>query len=101
EGPAEWLAEPRQRADALAGDAAFNLARILLGNDDAGGAIAAAEFGLRVDPYRDELWRIVIDAHQVNGDVLAAGRAREQYATRLRELGVADFVSSSSGTRSR
>jgi DNA-binding SARP family transcriptional activator len=99
EGSTEWVIELRAHFNTVAADAATTLAELLLGRGEAGAAAAAAEWGLRVDGYRDELWRALIAAHESNGDTLAAGRARNHYAARLDDLGI--LLSSSSGTPAR
>ena len=60
--------------------------------DDAPAAIRLAEIGLEFDRYHDELWRVVIDAHERRGDTVTAERLRRDYAMVLDELGLGSPV---------
>jgi DNA-binding SARP family transcriptional activator len=88
DGPAEWVVGPRDRARIDAADVAARLAGLALEDGDAEAACAAAERGLRVDRYRDDLWRRLVDAHRARGDQASAARAEREYAQVLEELGV-------------
>jgi DNA-binding SARP family transcriptional activator len=87
DGPAEWVVGPREEVRGAAADAALALARLGAEQADHGAAAQACERGLRIDPYRDELWRLVIDAYDRAGDTASAGRARRAYADVLHDLG--------------
>jgi DNA-binding SARP family transcriptional activator len=71
-----------------AADVAARLAGLALDDGDPDAAYLAAERGLRVDRYRDDLWRRLVDAHRARGDQAAAARAERDYALVLEELGV-------------
>jgi DNA-binding SARP family transcriptional activator len=88
DGPAEWVVGPRDRIRVDAADVAARLAGLALEDGDAEAARAAAERGLRVDRYRDDLWRRLVDAHRARGDQASAARAERDYALVLEELGV-------------
>ena len=59
-----------------------------LSTGDTSAALAAAERSVAVDRYGDEGWRLLIQAHERDGDLGAASRARKRYAEMLVELGV-------------
>jgi DNA-binding SARP family transcriptional activator len=88
DGPAEWVVGPRDRTRVDAADVAARLAGLALEDGDAEAARVAAERGLRVDRYRDDLWRRLVDAHRARGDQASAARAERDYALVLEELGV-------------
>ena len=88
DGPAEWVVGLRDQARVVAADVAARLAGMALEDGDAEAACAAAERGLRVDRYRDDLWRRLVDAHRARGDQASAARAERDYALVLEELGV-------------
>ncbi|MEO5679371.1 MAG: BTAD domain-containing putative transcriptional regulator [Acidimicrobiales bacterium] len=88
DGPAEWVVGERNRVRLEVADVAARLATLRLEAGDADAACAAAEGGLRVDRYRDDLWRHLIDAHRAQGDQAAAARVERDYALVLEELGV-------------
>ncbi len=88
DGPAEWVVGPRDRLRVDAADVAARLAGMALEDGDAEAACVAAERGLRVDRYRDDLWRRLVDAHRARGDQASAARAERDYAQVLEELGV-------------
>ena len=86
EGSAEWVLAERDRLGHEAADAAQALAELALERDDAPAAAAAAERGLRIDGYRDSLWRVLIDASEAAGDLAAAKRAKHRYEVVLKDL---------------
>lgn len=88
EGPAEWVTSERERCRLAAADVAQWLAERLLADGDTTGAIDAAERGLRIDVYRDALWRTLIAAYDAAGDPAASHRASARYKGVLDELGV-------------
>lgn len=88
DGPAEWVVDTRERYRLDAAGAARSLAELRLASDDAVGAAAAAERGLRIDRYDDKLWRLLDEAYTAAGNHAAATRARAGYDEVLTELGV-------------
>jgi DNA-binding SARP family transcriptional activator len=88
EGPAEWVTAERERCRLAAADVAQWLAERLLADGDTTGAIDAAERGLRIDVYRDALWRTLVAAYDAAGDPAASHRAAARYQGVLDELGV-------------
>lgn len=88
DGPAEWVVGARDQVRVDAADVAARLAGLTLEAGDPEAAYVAAERGLRVDRYRDDLWRRLVDAHRARGDQAAAARAERDYAQILEELGV-------------
>lgn len=88
DGPAEWVVEPREDLRLQAAGAACTLAvELAVANPRA--AVTVADDALRIDPYNDEAWRLLISLHTDLGDVALAQRARASYEWRLRQLGVA------------
>jgi DNA-binding SARP family transcriptional activator len=88
EGPTDWVVKGRERYRAAAVEVAATLAAVLERAGDPAGCAAACERGLRIDPYRDGLWRRLIDARIAAGDHASAARARQGYAAMLSELGI-------------
>ncbi|HEY8338357.1 MAG TPA: BTAD domain-containing putative transcriptional regulator, partial [Egibacteraceae bacterium] len=88
EGPAEWVVPERERCRAEASDAAQRLAEHLAARGDGRAAIAACVRGLRIDRYRDLLWRTLVTLHERAGDAAAAAQTRRRYAALLAELGI-------------
>lgn len=88
EGSAEWVLAERDRYRLQAGDASHARAEILVATGQPEAGAIEAERGLRIDPYRDSLWRLLISAHERAGDPAAATQARGRYAAVLTELGV-------------
>lgn len=88
EGAAEWVLTERERYRLEAGDASQSRAEILLGAGQPEAAAAEADRGLRIDSYRDSLWRLLIAAHERSGDPAAARRAEARYGAVLTELGL-------------
>jgi DNA-binding SARP family transcriptional activator len=86
EGPADWVVAERDRYRAIAHDVALGLATLHRDRGDTVLAIAACEQGLRIDRYRDDLWRLLIATHDDAGDGAAAARARRRYLEVLAEL---------------
>ncbi len=89
EGPADWVVKDRERYRAAAADAAHALAELLLEGDEPVAAAAACERGLRIDHYRDELWRTLLRALVDAGNHVAARRAQRGYDEMLAELDLA------------
>lgn len=87
DGPAEWAVGPRVRLQVALADAAARLSAIRRNSGDLSGAAEAARRGLEVDRFRDDLWRLLIDAAERSGHRAEAGKARQSYAEVLEELG--------------
>jgi DNA-binding SARP family transcriptional activator len=88
DGPANWVVERRSSLSGLASDAAARLATLHLQSDHPQAAAETARAGLAVDRYRDELWKLLIDAAERAGNHAEAERARRGYEAVLDELGV-------------
>jgi DNA-binding SARP family transcriptional activator len=88
DGPAEWVAEPRDRYRQQALEAAQGMAEEAMLAGDFALAVRACRIGLGLDRYQDALWRILIQARERAGDAGAAARDRREYATVLEGLGV-------------
>jgi DNA-binding SARP family transcriptional activator len=88
EGAAEWVTAERDRLRLAAADAAQLRAELLLEEGRAAEAAAEADRGLRIDQYRDALWRLLVVAAEAAGDRAAARRHQERYDAVLRDLGV-------------
>src|SRR5262249_27121044 len=88
DGPADWVVGRRDALQAAMVDAGAGLASLRLENSDPQAAAEAARFGLALDRYRDELWRLLIEAADRSGHYAQAGQARRAYAAVLDELGV-------------
>jgi DNA-binding SARP family transcriptional activator len=88
DGPAEWVVAERDRLRQDAAEAAGALGAAELGRGHPVAAAEALERSLRLDPFRDPAWRLLIGAYQAVGDLAAAARARRDYARVLAELGV-------------
>ena len=89
DGPAEWAVHERERLSQEASNAAQALADLKMARGQPERAVAACEQGLRIDPYRDALWRRLVEAHVLSGDLAGAERASRAYQATLAELGVA------------
>ena len=90
DGSVGWIVERRDRLIEDAVWAAVELSRRLLDQGMAAAAAEACQRGLRLDPYRDELWRRLVSAADRAGDQAEAARYRRRYHQVLCELGVAD-----------
>jgi DNA-binding SARP family transcriptional activator len=88
DGPAEWVVTTRERYRSEAIEAAQDLVSVLLERNDPVAAALHCERGLLVDRYRDPLWRMLIEAHDLAGDAASAVRARRRYHDMLDELGL-------------
>ncbi len=88
EGAATWAVKERDRHNADAADAAGSLADALLALGDERAAMGALERAVRIDPYRDGVWRMLIATARDLGDVAAARHARRAYEAVLAELDV-------------
>jgi DNA-binding SARP family transcriptional activator len=88
EGPAEWVATERDGCRLTAADVALWLAELTLARGDLAASVDAAERGLRIDAYRDGLWRALIAAYDAAGDRAASRRAAARYREVLDDLGV-------------
>jgi DNA-binding SARP family transcriptional activator len=92
DGPLDWVVDRREQLKAIAADAAVRLAGMRLQGGDPAGAAEVARAGLVVDRFRDELWKVLIEAATEAGHHAEAGNARKSYAAVLDELGVAEGV---------
>jgi DNA-binding SARP family transcriptional activator len=88
EGAAEWVTAERDRFRLAAADASQARAELLLEEGRAAEAATEADRGLRIDQYRDALWRLLVAANEAAGDLAAAARSQERYDAVLRDLGV-------------
>jgi DNA-binding SARP family transcriptional activator len=88
DGPADWVVDRRAAFQLAAVDAAARLAYLRLSQGQHRQATEAARVGLSLDRYRDELWRLLIEAADRSGHHAEAGQARRAYAAVLGELGV-------------
>ena len=88
DGPADWVVSRRQALEAAAVDAAARLANLRLHSGQPQAAAEAARTGLSLDRYRDDLWKLLIEAADRSGFHAEAGQARRTYAAILDELGV-------------
>lgn len=88
EGIADWVLGERDRLQVAAGDASQLRAELLLDSGRPGEAAAEAERGLRIDQYRDALWRVLVRSSESAGDPASARRNQERYEAVLRELGL-------------
>lgn len=87
-GLAEWIIEPREQRRQDAVETAVAIAELRWERGQPGFAIAACRAGLRIDRYRDQLWRLMLEGYEAVGDHLEAVRARQAYDEVLAELGV-------------
>lgn len=88
DGPADWVVDRRAALQAGAADAAARLAGLRLERGEHRAATEAARSGLSLDRYRDDLWKLLIEAADRSGHHAEAGQARRAYAAVLDELGV-------------
>ncbi|MEQ8439312.1 MAG: winged helix-turn-helix domain-containing protein [Ilumatobacter fluminis] len=87
-GNPEWLIAARDQFSQHVARTAAAGAASALTLDDVPAAIRLAELGLEYDRFHDELWRLVVEAHERRGDTITADRLRRQYADMLDELGL-------------
>ncbi|MGZ4479601.1 MAG: AfsR/SARP family transcriptional regulator, partial [Nocardioidaceae bacterium] len=88
EGAAEWVVADRERLRLAAAGAAEALARCLGEAGELGDAIEAVRSCLRLDPYRDGAWRLLVRLHSRAGNLAAPGAARREHGQILAELGL-------------
>lgn len=88
EGAAEWVLAARERLRLAAAGAAETLARCLGESGELSEAIELVRTCLRLDPYRDNSWRLLADLHGRDGDLAAAAAARREHGQMLAELGL-------------
>jgi DNA-binding SARP family transcriptional activator len=88
DGPADWVVGRRQALHAAAVDATARLANLRLQKGELQAAAETARNGLSLDRYRDDLWKLLIDAADRSGHHAEAGQARRTYAAIIDELGV-------------
>ena len=89
DGAAEWVATTRESYRQQAAAAAEQLAAAELDAGDDSAALTAAERCLAIDTYRDQAWRLMIEAQRHLGNHAAADRAGRDYAAMLASLGLA------------
>jgi DNA-binding SARP family transcriptional activator len=89
DGPADWVVAEREALRADAARAAVALAELELAHLDGMAAADAAEYAIRVDPFRDQAWRALLAAQQLSGDAAATAQTRQRYSVMLGELGIA------------
>ncbi|MEI2732804.1 MAG: BTAD domain-containing putative transcriptional regulator [Dermatophilaceae bacterium] len=92
DGSAEWVLPTRERYRQTVAEAATTLADVELRRGRFDAAVHAATGGVRIDPWRDATWRVLIAAHDAAGAPAAASRARQEYAAMLESLGVASVA---------
>ena len=88
EGAAEWALAERERLRLAAAGAAEALARRLVDVGEVTEAIDAVRTCLRLEPYRDNAWRLLIELHTSAGNLAAAEAARLEHGEVLAELGL-------------
>jgi len=87
-GPAEWVVGERDRLNAAAIGAAERLSTLQLAEGEAKLAAQTARWGLALDRYRDELWKLLVAACEDSGNRAEAARYRAAYEEILKELGL-------------
>jgi DNA-binding SARP family transcriptional activator len=87
-GPAEWVAEERHRLRLAAADAALEAAVIRYEDGHLDAAVRSCEKGLVTDRHRDDLWLLLVQIREAQGDRAAASRARCAHVVVLAELGL-------------
>jgi DNA-binding SARP family transcriptional activator/tetratricopeptide (TPR) repeat protein len=92
EGGAEWVVGDRERLRLAAAGAAEALGQRLSELDELADAIEAVRTCLRLDPYRDSAWRLLVRLHDRAGNLAAAGAARREHGQMLAELGLPSEV---------
>jgi two-component SAPR family response regulator len=88
DGPAEHVIGERERLRMLAAVTAASLAEDHCGLGDRREALAAAWQSVRIDPYQDLPWRLIIRLSESIGDSSAAQVARRQHARARAKLGL-------------
>jgi DNA-binding SARP family transcriptional activator len=88
DGSASWVAEARAELSAEVARAASRLSEIYLADGELEAAARTARRGLGMDRYRDDLWQVLIEVSERSGRHAEAGKARQQYAQVLSELGI-------------
>jgi DNA-binding SARP family transcriptional activator len=86
DGPAEWVVQERARRCGEACVAAEAIAEMSMEQNDFEAAAAACELGLRIDRYRDKLWRLRVVSCEQAGEFAAALRARRDYQSMIAGL---------------
>ena len=84
----EWVETRRRRLQALAAEAARQLAELRLADGDAPRAIEVCRAGLAIDRFADPLWRLLLRALDADGDPAGHARASTEYDAVLAELGI-------------
>jgi DNA-binding SARP family transcriptional activator len=88
DGPVDWAQPTRTRLQGEVTDAAARLGALLLQDAQPQAAVEVARSGLAIDRYRDDLWKVLIEASERAGNYADAGQARRAYEAVLDELGV-------------
>jgi DNA-binding SARP family transcriptional activator len=91
EGPAEWVVPLRRAFAQEATELAALVAEHAIVLERWEVAVAACRHGLHIDRYSDALWRLLVTAHERQGDPAAAAQAQERYQLVLRDLGVSEL----------
>jgi DNA-binding SARP family transcriptional activator len=86
DGPAEWVVGERDRLRTWFAEAVERLAAIHAARDGHAEAARLARHGLTQDPYRDGLWRRLIESLRESGNPAAAAAAAAAYERVLDEL---------------
>lgn len=90
DGPAEHVAPHRERLRLAAAATAADLADDLRVLGDGDGALDAARLSVRLDPYQDRPWQLLVELHLDAGDATAAEQARRGHARAIADLEAAD-----------
>jgi DNA-binding SARP family transcriptional activator len=88
EGPAEWVVAERDRLRFAAARAWCELGRRLGDDAEFAEAVDAVRASLRLDPYSDDAWRLLVDLHTRAGNPAAAQAAAREHGQVLADLGV-------------
>jgi DNA-binding SARP family transcriptional activator len=88
DGPADWVVNRRSALQAAVVDASARLASLRLQRGKPQGAAEVARTGLSLDRFRDDLWKLLIEAADRSGHHAEAENVRRGYAAVLDELGV-------------
>jgi DNA-binding SARP family transcriptional activator len=92
EGPSEWIVGERERRRLEITELARDLADALIHAGWPTEASWVCRRGILVDRYHDPLWRSLVRACELAGDLAASARARLDYQALLLELGILPSV---------
>ncbi len=96
EGTAEWVVAERDRLLVAAASAWQAFGRCLAESGEHDEAVEAVRTCLRLDPYADNAWRLLVDLHAGAGNPAAARAATLEHRRVLAELGIAEPADASS-----